>query len=1574
MSLRQLLNTIGFPADSSRVDELTPAGRDYMRLEERVVFSGSPLGDVVDLDGDGVDSSLDSFGHDPDLGAEPVSGSFEAPLPPPQDASPNSLSGSQSVEVIFVDTSTDDYERLVEDLVEQRWQKSFEVVLIDSTSDGVTQITDALRQFDELDAIHIISHGSDGQVQLGNVVLNVRALPSYAAGVASWGEALQPGGDILWYGCDLAASERGIELLESVSELAQADVAASDDLTGHKSLGGDWELEYATGAIDTSVAVSLAAQARWVGTLDAIAVTTTQDVLDGDTSSLAALAASPGADGSVSLREAIVAANQDAAADEIVLGSGAYILSIAGSDEGATPDAAIGDLDILHELSIRGAGPTLTTILGGATGERVFHVFSVDDVQIARVGIEGGEGDGGAIRTEAGTLLTLLDSSLENNGNNLSATGGALAIFGDASVTNVTLANNGNIASTLAGGAIWVGATGDVTLDYVLVQNNSAQSGGGVYNEGNLQVSDSWFHANQADGATGRGGGIWNSAGASSLVVERVTLSNNQAGDGGALYVSANATVSNSTITNNLATNGGGGIANAATLNIVNSTISYNQVGGGAASTGIDNTAVAATLGLQNTILFENDHAGNSVVTGGGNLATGTVSGFGGLDSELVASADFELQPLAFNGGPTPTHAILSTSVAADAGVVPGTPLIDQRGFSRIAAPDSGAFEVAGANPIASDDSFSVTEGTVFAGEVLSNDSILHPDLVTSNLTLQYFAGLDMPPANVWEDQTGLAGFDFNIPAGATRAIGPTNSPPGITAAYDFDGTGGASHGDSFQSLPGDPTNDSASFEFWLRPSDPTLGREVIFDSGWMFGGASLILDGATTPGQQLLRFTVVDGLHSLDVGADVTGEVASGEYLHVVAVVDVVTGTAELYVDGALEDTDTNGSVTDWTSNFSGAATGIGGPDSTVATPLTGLSAFDGEVAGFQFYETDLDATDVSQNFAAMNDLALSPAPQVVTTANGVSVTLASDGSFSYDPGNIYDYLQVGESIADSFTYSIATSNGNVDTGTVALTVNGINNEEVLVTNRRLVVDEGGVGAISQALLDTSDVDNPPAQLIYTVSPAHGQVELTTAPLVAVTTFTQDDVNNNRVLYRHNGDELATDDFAFTVDDGQGTVTNGVFGVDVSPINDAPSISLPPDQDVSENTDLVLSTASGNAIQVADNDAGTSPILLRIATTTGTLSLVPTPGLTFVQGDGVDDPVIIIRGAQDAVNAALDGLTYRPFPLFLGVTTIDFTVNDLGNSGTPGPLGATESLTVEVHDTPDAVDDRDYEVTVGQVLIAINADNVLQNDQFTFLVGGPTLVSGPGNGTLVWNDTGSFVYIPDDGFVGTDSFVYRLTGAIASDDATVSIEVVPAPIPDPDPTDPPTPDDPRDPSVPDIPPLPSQEFGLGDDPDEGVFGGLRSVEVVDPVSTTQESLQTDEVTSSDAAQATRREAGRSRGETTFEGQELEFIATGALALAGTPLDEGDPVSLDIPEDELFHTMDAAGWYVPGIALTGGLSIGWLLWLKSAYIISSLLSTASPWTMIDPLPVLDSLESTKSDDSTDVDELETMVE
>jgi Ca2+-binding RTX toxin-like protein len=127
------------------------------------------------------------------------------------------------------------------------------VVVLDAQVDGLAQISAVLAGHEGVQAVHIIAHGASGQLQLGSSVLDSAAIDQ--GSVAAWGKALTEDGDLLLYGCDVAAGESGAAFMEKLAAATGADVAASTDATGPGWLGGDWDLEAATAQIEAPVVV-----------------------------------------------------------------------------------------------------------------------------------------------------------------------------------------------------------------------------------------------------------------------------------------------------------------------------------------------------------------------------------------------------------------------------------------------------------------------------------------------------------------------------------------------------------------------------------------------------------------------------------------------------------------------------------------------------------------------------------------------------------------------------------------------------------------------------------------------------------------------------------------------------------------------------------------------------------------------------------------------------------------------------------------------------------------------------------------------------------------------------------------------------------------------------------------------------------------------------------------------------------------------------------------------------------------------------------------------------------------------
>jgi len=174
--------------------------------------------------------------------------------------------------IVFIDSQAANYESLITDL-----PVNTDIVVLDANRDGVEQIVEALQGKTNLDAIDIISHGTAGTVHLGSSVLNSDSLTHYAAQFTSIGKALSKSGDILLYGCNVAAESIGQSFIKKLAHATGADIAASNDLTGAANKGGNWQLEVTTGRVEAHSLQSV----RFAGLLDIIDGTSGNDTLNG---------------------------------------------------------------------------------------------------------------------------------------------------------------------------------------------------------------------------------------------------------------------------------------------------------------------------------------------------------------------------------------------------------------------------------------------------------------------------------------------------------------------------------------------------------------------------------------------------------------------------------------------------------------------------------------------------------------------------------------------------------------------------------------------------------------------------------------------------------------------------------------------------------------------------------------------------------------------------------------------------------------------------------------------------------------------------------------------------------------------------------------------------------------------------------------------------------------------------------------------------------------------------------------------------------------------------------------------
>ncbi|NEO58631.1 MAG: right-handed parallel beta-helix repeat-containing protein [Okeania sp. SIO3B5] len=300
----------------------------------------------------------------------------------------------------------------------------------------------------------------------------------------------------------------------------------------------------------------------------------------------------------------------------------------------------------------------------------------------------GDDPDGGGVSIFNGQL-NVVDSTISGNKvtGGTSDGGGINSLYSDITITNSTISGNTLEGTAFGSGGGIYNRHGNTTIANSTIADNSAlmttefgsADGGGIFSrDGDLEISNSTVSGNSAVGLDRTdGGGIYSKNG--NLTVANSTISyNSTAGnsaDGGGIFSSSGiATITNSTISDNSADGRGGGLFSEGRTNLTNTII--------ANSTGRDAVLNNSLIDTNVNNLIEDGHY-NPFLSGNPGLG-----------------------PLQNNGGFTETHALLSDSIAIDAGDNRGATGLtsDQRGlgFDRIinGTVDIGAYEVQQQQPL----------------------------------------------------------------------------------------------------------------------------------------------------------------------------------------------------------------------------------------------------------------------------------------------------------------------------------------------------------------------------------------------------------------------------------------------------------------------------------------------------------------------------------------------------------------------------------------------------------------------------------------------------------------------------------------------------------------------------------------------------------------------------------------------------------------------------------------------------------------------------------------------------------
>lgn len=199
-----------------------------------------------------------------DVGAAAAPADTACPAEIASESAPTSTQAQASAShLIIIDSNAEFDAELIETA-----SNGTEIVVLNGHQDGVAQISKLLASRRGLQSVHVLSHGSAAELQLGNSRLTGENLDQHSASIAAWGESIREGGDLLLYGCNVAETEVGKEFVRRISALTGVDVAASTDRTGSATkVVGNWKLEWHQGDIDQDQLLSIDALNRFEGTL-----------------------------------------------------------------------------------------------------------------------------------------------------------------------------------------------------------------------------------------------------------------------------------------------------------------------------------------------------------------------------------------------------------------------------------------------------------------------------------------------------------------------------------------------------------------------------------------------------------------------------------------------------------------------------------------------------------------------------------------------------------------------------------------------------------------------------------------------------------------------------------------------------------------------------------------------------------------------------------------------------------------------------------------------------------------------------------------------------------------------------------------------------------------------------------------------------------------------------------------------------------------------------------------------------------------------------------------------------------
>ncbi|MFJ2537185.1 Ig-like domain-containing protein [Pseudomonas sp. NPDC087614] len=1063
----------------SRVTECqqTLAAPMIMSLEPRMLFDGAVAATVADTAAQADSHATADAAKTPTADQPVASKDTHGQADATPAASPVAVPGQS---VVFVDSRVKDADSLLQGIA-----PGTQVVKLDATQDGLQQIADYLDQHQGVSSVQIIAHGNAGDLWLGNSYLSADNVAQRSAILGEIGKDMNVGGDILIYGCYTVEGDRGLSFVDSLAQLTGRDVAASNNRTG---VGGDWDLEIATGTIESANVLSTKAMSEYQWGL---ATWTATNNLDSGVGSLrTALASAQNGDivtfnaGMTVQLNSELLINKNITVDGDLNNDGVADVTLDGQYKTRVVEVTSGSTVTLDGLVITkglvaGNGGNGGAAAAGAMGGGIFNagILTLNNVTVTANAASGGGGGGGVSGGYSGGGGGGGGGIGGGNGGHGGSTGpGNLSYAGGAGTANTGGYGGGYTQNDMGGrGGTNIGGVGGNGASGYSHGGNGGSATNGTLSIGGGGGGSGWNAVGGVGGSAA--GGIYNASTGTLKVIGTSVISNNLAAGGGGGGGGSGGNLANGgdggrgvgAIWNN----GGTVLITAANVAAMTGNAAASGVGGpsnsGSAGASPSSTAaVYSTGGTYNPNYVEPPTA--TIVLADSALKIGETS---------LVTITFNTAVTGFtNADLTIANGTLTAVSSSDGGIT----------WTATFTPTNGIADTTNVITLDNTGVATVSDGTVGIGTTNSSNYVIDTQRPTATVvvadTALKIGETSLVTITFTEAVSGFTNADLTIANGTLSAV--SSSDGGITWTATFTPSAGVTDTTNVVTLDntgiadlagnaGSGTTDSNNYAIdTVRPT-ATL---VVADTALKAGETSQV---TITFSEAVTGFTTADlsvangsvsGLSSSDGGitwtatftptnnvsdttnlitldntgiSDLSGNAGSGTTDSNNYAIDTQRPTATIVVaDNALR----IGETSLVTITFSEAVTGFSNADLTIANgTLSAVSSSDGGITWTATFTPTANITD---------------ATNLITLDNsGVSDSNGNAGSGTTDSNNYAIDNQRPTATVVFADTALKIGDTSLVTVTFSEAVNGFSNADLTIANGTLTAvssSDGGV------------------------------------------------------------------------------------------------------------------------------------------------------------------------------------------------------------------------------------------------------------------------------------------------------------------------------------------------------------------------------------------------------------------------------------------------------------------------------------------------------------------------------------